>query len=100
MDLGQIRAAIPKEAFVKSVGWSLYYMFFDYSIWIGSTYCLYKLHETGVYDTLPQYQQYGVTLAHWLVSGFFMWCIFVVDFCGVFCGVFLWWVAVVHFCGV
>jgi len=78
LKLNKIRDAIPKEAFVKSFFWSMFYMIFDYSIWGATTYGIYYLHSTGIYDTLPIYQQYAATIAHWLISGFFMWCMFVV----------------------
>ena len=78
LKLDKIRASIPKEAFVKHVPTSLMYMAFDYAMWRASTYGLWHLHSTGIYDTLPVYQQYAATLLSWMVSGFFMWCMFVI----------------------
>lgn len=78
LKLDKIRASIPKEAFVKHVPTSLMYMAFDYAMWGASTYGLWHLHSTGIYDTLPVYQQYAATLLSWMVSGFFMWCMFVI----------------------
>jgi len=74
----KIMAAIPKECFEKSLFWSLYWMVFDYAMWLGATYLIWQLHTSGEYEKLPVWQQYGVTLAFWLFSGFFMWCMFVV----------------------
>jgi omega-3 fatty acid desaturase (delta-15 desaturase) len=76
--IGKLRAAVPKEAFVKSLFWSMFYMVFDYTFIIASTVALYTIKNNGVYDAMPLWQQIGVTCAHWLVAGFFMWCIFVV----------------------
>jgi len=78
MELSSIRESIPKEAFNKSLFWSLFYMFFDFGMIAGSSYGIWHLNQSGIYAGLPLWQQYGATVAHWLVSGFFMWGIFVV----------------------
>lgn len=78
LQLDKLRASIPKEAFVKSLSLSSFYMIFDYSMWVGSLLGILYLHEKGIFATLPDWQQYAATLAFWNISGFFMWCIFVV----------------------
>lgn len=76
--LDKMRAAIPKEAFVKSVGWSLFHMAFDYGMWMASLYCIIQFNNSDYYATAPEWQKWAATLAFWNVSGFFMWGIFVV----------------------
>ncbi len=39
--LDALRNSIPKEVFQKDLFKSLYYMFFDYAVWIGSFYAMY-----------------------------------------------------------
>jgi acyl-lipid omega-3 desaturase len=74
----KIKEAIPAECFEKSLFWSCFWMGVDYSMWLGSTAALWYLHTSGIYETLPVYQQYAATITHWLVAGFFMWGMFVV----------------------
>ena len=78
LSLDKIRAVIPKEAFVKSLFWSLFYMVFDYAVWIGATYLIWNFRHSEEYDSYPDYVQYGATLLFWNIAGFYMWCIFVV----------------------
>ena len=78
LNLTNMRKAIPKEAFEKSVVKSFYHFFFDYAMWFGSIYTLYYLNDSGIMATLPQWQQYTATFILWQIAGFFMWGIFVV----------------------
>lgn len=68
--LGEIRKAIPKECFEKSLPMSLYYMFRD----IGIMTFLYTLFYPYVEE------KYGLAgkVVYWNLQGFFMWCLFVV----------------------
>ena len=73
-----LEKAVPKEAFQKSLLWSLFYMAFDYSMWLGSLYAIIQFNNSPDYDSYSEYAKWGATIAFWNVSGFFMWCIFVV----------------------
>ena len=78
LNLNNLRKKIPEEAFEKSVSKAFGYMFFDYLMWFGSVAAIHYLHTSGIYSTLPQWQQYLATFMFWQISGFFMWGIFVV----------------------
>jgi omega-3 fatty acid desaturase (delta-15 desaturase) len=78
LNLDKLRKAIPPEAFEKNVFKSLAYMFFDYFMWGASLYAILKCTEPGIWDSMPFWQQALASLAYWNISGFFMWCIFVV----------------------
>jgi omega-3 fatty acid desaturase (delta-15 desaturase) len=78
LELSKIEKSIPKEAFIKSPFWSLFYMFFDYSMWLGATFLIWTFRHSPEYNTYPVWVQYAATAAFWNVAGFFMWCIFVV----------------------
>ena len=78
LDLSVIRKAIPAECFVKSPLKATLYALFDYGMIAGSFYSMYTLTHSSVWSSLPWWQQAGATSAYWLVTGFFMWCIFVV----------------------
>lgn len=78
LNLAKIRDAIPAEAFEKSIVRAFCYLLFDYSMWLGSLCVLVYLNKSGITASLPHWQQYALTAIYWLVSGFFMWCIFVV----------------------
>ncbi len=78
LNLSKIKAAIPKEAFVKSLSWSMFYMIVDFAVWIGATYFIWQFNHSPDYATYPKWVQYAATAAFWNIAGFFMWCIFVV----------------------
>jgi len=78
LDLNQLRKCIPEECFKKSILRSSWYMFFDYAMWFGSVFALITLKSSSLWETMPQWQQILATVIYWQVSGFFMWCIFVV----------------------
>lgn len=78
LQLNELRKVIPKAAFEKSLFWSMYYMFFDYTIWLGSTYAIYTLNNSVLWQSMPFWQQAVATIVYWAIAGFFMWCIFVV----------------------
>mmetsp|Transcript_28258 Transcript_28258/g.48445 ORF Transcript_28258/g.48445 Transcript_28258/m.48445 type:complete len:376 (-) Transcript_28258:263-1390(-) len=78
LNLASIRKAIPEEAFVKSAAKSFQYMFRDYACWIASTYALYSLSNSFAWASMPFWQKAVASLVFWNISGFFMWCMFVV----------------------
>lgn len=78
LQLNDLRKVIPAEAFEKSLFRSMYYLLFDYTMWLGSVQAIYMLNKSFVWLALPFWQQAMATIAYWLVAGFFMWCIFVV----------------------
>eukprot|EP01032_Pedospumella_encystans_P038710 gene38710-43873_t len=78
LNLASIRKAIPEEAFVKSAAKSFQYMFRDYACWIASTYALYSLSNSSAWASMPFWQKAVASLVFWNISGFFMWCMFVV----------------------
>lgn len=78
LELGNLRKAIPVIAFEKSLMKSCYYLVFDYTCWFASLLCMIYLSKSGFWDSLSQWQQVLASLAYWNVSGFFMWCLFVV----------------------
>jgi omega-3 fatty acid desaturase (delta-15 desaturase) len=78
LNLSNLKKQIPNEAFEKNLTKSIWYMLFDYIMWFGSLAAIYYLHTSGIYNTLPTWQQYLASFAYWNVSGFFMWAIFVV----------------------
>ena len=78
LDLNNIRKAIPQECFVKSPLKATLYALFDYGMVAGSFYSMYTLVHSSVWSTLSWWQQLAATLVYWGVTGFFMWCIFVV----------------------
>ena len=78
LDLRELKKAIPTECFVKSPLKATVYMLFDYGMIAGSFYSLWTLTHSAVWSSLPWWQKAAATLTYWLVTGFFMWCIFVV----------------------
>lgn len=78
LQLNSLKKAIPDEAFVKNVFRSSFYLFFDYFMWFGATFLIYKLNNSPLWETLPFWQQTAATLVFWNIAGFFMWGIFVV----------------------
>ena len=78
LNLASIRKSIPEEAFKKSAFISAQYMIRDYICWIGSGSVIYYLCQTGIWETMPFWQQALATLVFWNVAGFFMWCVFMV----------------------
>ena len=78
LNLNSLKKSIPNEAFEKSLPRSLFYLFFDYGMWLGAVYAINTLCNSAVWGQMDTWQQYAATLAFWNVSGFFMWGIFVV----------------------
>jgi fatty acid desaturase len=78
LELGSIRKAIPAQAFEKSILKSSYYMIFDYSLWIASLYIMTQVCQSSKWETLPLWQKTIASIIYWNISGFFMWCLFVV----------------------
>lgn len=78
LQLNDLRKAIPATAFEKSLFKSVYYMLFDYTMWLGSLYAIYMLNMSSVWQSMPFWQKAVTTVIYWSVAGFFMWCIFVV----------------------
>ncbi len=78
LQLANLKKAIPKEAFEKSLLKSVYYMFFDYAMWFGSVYAMYTLCNSSMWSTMPLWQKAVASVVFWNFAGFFMWCMFVV----------------------
>jgi len=78
LDLNNLRKSIPKECFEKNILRSSWYMVFDYAMWAASVFALISLKSSSLWETMPFWQQGLATVIYWQVSGFFMWCIFVV----------------------
>ena len=78
LNLAKIRKAVPAEAFNKSLLWSLWYMVFDYSLWLGATYLMWNFVQSPEYSSYGPLVRHGATFLYWNWCGFFMWCIFVV----------------------
>lgn len=76
--LNDLRKAIPEKAFEKSLVKSVYYMVFDYVMWFGSVILMRQFCQGSLWNTLPFWQQSIATLIFWNVTGFFMWCIFMI----------------------
>lgn len=78
LQLNNLKKAIPEDAFQKSLPKALFYMVFDYSMWLGSVYIAYNFTNSSTWSTLPFWQQAAFTLLFWNFAGFFMWTIFVI----------------------
>lgn len=78
LNLSNLRAAIPKEAFEKSLVKSFSFMFFDYAMCAISFYAFWCLTHSPIWETLPTWAQLVFCFTHWAIAGFFMWCLFVV----------------------
>jgi omega-3 fatty acid desaturase (delta-15 desaturase) len=78
LQLANLRKAIPLKAFKKSLFWSSFYLFFDYSVWLGSLYAIIQLNKSDLWAQMPFWQQCAATVVYWNICGFYMWCIFVV----------------------
>eukprot|EP00640_Fibrocapsa_japonica_P000112 CAMPEP_0113934398 /NCGR_PEP_ID=MMETSP1339-20121228/1733_1 /TAXON_ID=94617 /ORGANISM="Fibrocapsa japonica" /LENGTH=377 /DNA_ID=CAMNT_0000936189 /DNA_START=264 /DNA_END=1397 /DNA_ORIENTATION=+ /assembly_acc=CAM_ASM_000762 len=78
LQLHNLKKAIPREAFEKSLIRSLFYLFFDYGMWLGSTAVIHALNNSPVWEQMAFWQQAIATLVFWNIAGFFMWGIFVV----------------------
>lgn len=78
LDLMTIKKAIPEECFVKSPLTATLYMLFDYGMIAASFYSMWLLTHSPAWAALPFWQQCIATAVYWNVTGFFMWCIFVV----------------------
>jgi len=78
LTLDKLRAAIPKEAFEKSLLKSSWFLVFDYAMWFAFTYVLHVTSNSALYASFPAPLRYAVTGVLWATIGFFMWGIFVV----------------------
>jgi len=78
LTISKLKSVIPQAAFNKSLTWSLFYMVFDYAMIFASTGLILSLINSGEYEQMEMWQRFAITFAHWMVSGFFMWSIFVV----------------------
>ena len=76
--LDALRNSIPKEVFQKDLFKSLYYLFFDYAVWIGSFYAMYTFTNSPYWEPLPFWAKAVASLLYWNIAGFYMWCLFVV----------------------
>eukprot|EP00039_Didymoeca_costata_P024372 m.10121 g.10121 ORF g.10121 m.10121 type:complete len:381 (+) comp4203_c0_seq2:166-1308(+) len=74
--IGMIKDALPTKVFEKKLGTSLFYFALDFALFLLSLLCLrYVMGETRVPETTVQI---AVMIMHWMVGGFYMWCLFVV----------------------
>lgn len=78
LQLNNLKKAIPEEAFAKSLPKSLGYMIFDYVMIAASFYGFYTLNNSAVWQTMPLWQQAIANVVYWNITGFFMWCTFMV----------------------
>jgi len=78
LSLNDIRKAIPKEAFEKSLSKSLFYMVFDYCVWGAALFVMSTLVNSSLWAALPFWAQAVACIVYWNIVGFYMWCIFVV----------------------
>ena len=78
LQLNNLRKAIPEDAFKKNALKSAWFMVFDYAVWGGALFAIHTLRHSAMWATLPVWQQWAATLVFWNISGFYMWCIFVV----------------------
>lgn len=78
LTMDQLRGCIPPEAFVKSLPRSMWYLARDYAGICGSACVLSLLRSSAAWGALPVAVQWAAIGLHWLVAGFFMWCLFVV----------------------
>jgi omega-3 fatty acid desaturase (delta-15 desaturase) len=85
----ELRGAIPKHCFVKSLGRSLFHFVRDMMLVFGCMFAMRQLMLSEMWRgdasdggnatfALGFAAKAGVTAAHWLLTGFFMWCLFVV----------------------
>jgi fatty acid desaturase len=73
LHLGNIRKALPKEVFEKSLPKSLYYMVKDYAIW-GSAVALFAmLVKSSFWVGMPFVGKAAATFVYSQVCGFVMW---------------------------
>jgi omega-3 fatty acid desaturase (delta-15 desaturase) len=78
LDLGKIRKAMPAEVFEKSLTKATAYMVFDYSVWIGVIYLMKIISHTSYWQALPFWQKTLSAVLYWNISGFCMWCLFII----------------------
>lgn len=78
LNLASIRKAIPEHAFKKSLPKSIYYMLRDALLWSTALYSMYILTNSSIYESFAFWQKALVTLVFWNVTGFFMWCMFMI----------------------
>lgn len=78
LQLNNLKKAIPEAAFEKSILKSTLYMIFDFLMWGGALGLMWTLCHSSIWQTFSFWQQAAATLIYWNVTGFFMWCIFVI----------------------
>lgn len=78
LDIGNIKKALPSKVFVKSLFTSVSYMARDYAIWFGLVALMKVARSTDTWSVLPYWQQTLASCVFWLVTGFFMWTVFMI----------------------
>ncbi|CAM9439214.1 unnamed protein product, partial [Ectocarpus fasciculatus] len=78
MQLPKIRAALPPSVFVKSLTKSMFYLFFDFFIILSALALMMTVVNTEFWHAQSMLVKGVITAVYWNVSGFFMWCLFVV----------------------
>uniref|UniRef100_A0A7S1Y036 Fatty acid desaturase domain-containing protein n=1 Tax=Phaeomonas parva TaxID=124430 RepID=A0A7S1Y036_9STRA len=74
-----LRKAIPKHCFNKSIPMSMMYLVRDMGIAAGLMYGFHQVYNNAAqWEQLGLAGQAGLTAAYWAIEGFIMWCIFVV----------------------
>lgn len=86
LNLASIRKAIPEAAFQKSLVTSSLYMVRDFAMWGASIYSMYLFTHSQMWNTMPYWQQSIANVIFWNITGFIMWCVFMIGHdCGHSC---------------
>lgn len=78
LQLNDLKKSIPEAAFKKSFVKAVGAMILDYSLWFGTVALMKLLCESSIWTTLPVWQKVVASIVFWNLSGFFMWCLFMV----------------------
>ena len=78
LKLNDLRKALPAEVFNKSLPTSLFYLVFDLSFCFSALYVMHTLANSSMWEDLSIVIKVAAWLIYWNVTGFFMWCLFVV----------------------
>lgn len=78
LELAKLREVIPAKAFEKSLTKAFYYMFFDMTMWLALTFAMSEFCDTEMWTKIGLVGQLAVSLVYWNLTGFFLWCMFVV----------------------
>lgn len=76
--LDELRKRMPPHVFEKSLTKSLMFMVLDFLLWGSSYYGMWHFTHSSLWFDCPCFQKVLLSIFYWFVTGFFMWCIFVV----------------------